>query len=316
MKARPLIAVASRSFSSNLQLREQLLSYFPNCRFNEKGLRLQGDELRQFLAGAAGAVIGLERIDAPLLQALPDLNVISKYGVGLDSIDITSLERHNIRLVTNQGTNSRSVAELSLMLILAALRRIPEILENTRTLSWSAPTGRLLTGKTVGLVGVGNVGRALTELLIPFHCTVLGFDVDPSPDVVIDYVSLTELLCRSDVVSIHVPMTKSTLGLIGATELAVMKNDAVLINTARGSIVDEAALLRALESREIAGACLDVLEKEPPLDWDLARSRGVLVTPHIAGTSEESNYLMGQAAIAGLVENLHRFSNPRDYSEQ
>ena len=311
MNADPLIAVASRSFSSNPQLRAQLLDAFSNCRFNDAGLRLSGDSLAEFLDGAAGAIVGVEPIDGPLLSQLPHLRVLSKFGVGLDSIDVNELSHRNIVLAVNAGTNSQAVAELALLLSMAALRRLPEALENTRTEQWSTVTGRLLAGKTVGLVGVGHVGRAFIELLRPFKCRVLGFDMAPDRTTDISYVTLPELLSLSDVVSVHLPLTAATQGFLGADEITLMKDRSVLVNTSRGSVIDEGALCAALKAGGISAAGLDVLEHEPPDSWELARLNNVVLTPHIAGSSEESNMAMGLAALKGLVDNRrHLLARP------
>ena len=303
MKTDPLIAVASRSFSSNAELRAQLLEAFDNCRFNDAGLRLSGDSLAAFLEGAAGAIVGVEPIDGPLLSRLPQLRVLSKFGVGLDSINVDEVTRRNIVLAASPGTNAQAVAELALLLSMAALRRLPEALENTRSERWSTITGRLLSGKTVGLVGVGHVGRAFIELLRPFNCRVLGFDVAPDLRTDVSYVTLPELLALSDVVSVHLPLTASTQGFLGADEIALMKDRSVLINTSRGSVIDEGALCAALKSGGISAAGLDVLEREPPDSWELARLSNVVLTPHIAGSSEESNLAMGLSALNGLIAN-------------
>ena len=303
MKGDPLIAVASRSFSSNAELRAQLLEAFGNCRFNDAGLRLSGDSLAAFLEGAAGAIVGVEPIDGPLLSRLPQLRVLSKFGVGLDSINVDEVSRRNIVLAASPGTNAQAVAELALLLSMAALRRLPEALENTRSERWSTITGRLLSGKTVGLVGVGHVGRAFIELLRPFNCLVLGFDVAPDLRTEISYVTLPELLALSDVVSVHLPLTTSTQGFLGADEIALMKDRSVLINTSRGSVIDEGALCAALKSGGISAAGLDVLEHEPPDSWELARLSNVVLTPHLAGSSEESNLAMGLSALNGLIAN-------------
>lgn len=303
MNTEPLIAVASRSFSSSAELRGQLLESFSNCRFNEAGLRLSDDALADFLEGASGAIVGVEPINAHLLSRLPHLRVISKFGVGLDSIDVDELSRRNIVLAASAGTNAQAVAELALLLSMAALRRLPEALENTRSERWSAVTGRLLVGKTVGLIGVGHVGRAFIDLLGAFNCRILGFDVVPDTSTAIEFVELQELLALSDVVSVHLPLTASTRGLLGADEFALMKDRSVLINTSRGPIMDERALVAALKSGAISAAGLDVLEQEPPDSWELARLRNVILTPHMAGSSEESNMDMGLAALKGLVDN-------------
>ncbi len=299
----PIIAVTSRSFSANATLRSSLLQEFPGARFNDEGLRLEDDSLVTFLSGAVGAIVGIEPISGSILAQLPQLRVLSKFGVGLDSIDLDEVRQRGIQLASTSGTNASAVAELTLLLTLGTLRRIPEATSNVRSERWVSVTGRLLEGKTVGLVGVGHVGKALNGLLQPFGCSILGFDLLKTPFDGISLVSLDELLGASDVVCIHVPLTEATRGMIGVRQLGLMKNDAVLVNTSRGGVIDEPALLDALISEEIAAAGLDVLETEPPLSWELVNHSNVFATPHIAGTSQESNLAMGRAAIDGLVQN-------------
>jgi len=299
----PIIAVTSRSFSANATLRRSLLQEFPGARFNDEGLRLEDDSLVTFLSGAVGAIVGIEPISGSILAQLPRLRVLSKFGVGLDSIDLDEVRQRGIQLASTSGTNASAVAELTLLLTLGTLRRIPEATSNVRSERWVSVTGRLLEGKTVGLVGVGHVGKALNGLLQPFGCSILGFDLLKTPVDGISFVALDELLGASDVVCIHVPLTEATRGMIGIRQLGLMKNDAVLVNTSRGGVIDEPALLAALISEEIAAAGLDVLETEPPLSWELVNHPNVFATPHVAGTSQESNLAMGRAAIDGLVQN-------------
>ncbi len=192
----PIIAVTSRSFSANATLRESLLQEFPGARFNDEGLRLEDDSLVTFLSGAAGAIVGIEPISGFILAQLPQLRVLSKFGVGLDSIDLDEVRQRGIQLASTSGTNASAVAELTLLLTLGTLRRIPEAISNVRSEQWVSVTGRLLEGKTVGLVGVGHVGKALNKLLQPFGCSVLGFDVLKSPVDGISFVVLDELLGR------------------------------------------------------------------------------------------------------------------------
>ncbi len=298
----PLVAVTSRSFSGDGVLRDELLAAFPNCRFNEDGGRLDAEALVGFLSGAAGAIVGVERIDRPLLERLPSLKVVSKYGVGLDSIDVDELTKKGVVLAWTPGTNADAVAELTLLHMLATRRRVPEGLARIRERNWAPLSGRLLAGATVGLVGVGHVGRALVGLLEPFRCDLLGYDLAPIDAPGVSQVPLAELLACADVVSIHVPLTTATRHMMGSSELALMKPGAVLVNTARGGVVDEAALLKALDEGRLFAAGLDVLETEPPGTWDVADIDRVLLTPHLGGSSEESNRAMGRAAIRGLVD--------------
>lgn len=299
----PLVAVTSRSFSGDKVLRDELLSAFPNCRFNEGGGRLHGEALVGFLSDAAGAIVGVERIDGPLLERLPSLKVVSKYGVGLDSLDVDELTKRGVVLAWTPGTNADAVAELTLMHMLATRRRVPEGLARIRERNWAPVSGHLLAGATVGLVGVGHVARALVGLLEPFGCDLLGYDIAQIDAPGVSQVPLAELLARADVVSIHVPLTTATRHLIGPTELALMKPGAVLVNTARGGVVDESALVSALRRGQVLAAGLDVLETEPPGSWEIAEIDTLLLTPHLGGSSEESNRAMGRAAIRGLIAN-------------
>lgn len=303
---KPHIAVTSRSFSSNDNLRGKLLSYFDDVRFNDEGLKLEGDALVQFLEGAQGAIIGIEQVNPDVLSRLPRLRVISKFGVGLDTIDRCALDQYGIHLAHTQGTNSVAVAELSLMLMLAVLRRIPEAVTSVKEERWEGKPGRLLQGKKVGLIGVGNVGKALNELLRPFDCTVFGYDASPNGVKDIQFLSLDNLLLQADIVSIHVPLTTETRGLISFRELELLSPEAIIVNTSRGGVIDEAALLSHLIEGKLSGAGIDVFEVEPPLSWELAHHPRVFATPHIAGTSLESNIAMGQAAIDGLISNMDR----------
>ena len=298
------VAVASRSFSKHAVLRAELLARHPGAKFNDAGASLKGAELEAFLKGCDKAVLALEAVDAKLLDALPELKVVSKFGVGLDSFDLKAMAARGVKLAWTPGTNSRSVAELALLAILALLRRVPEASADLAAGKWGQPKGTTTTGKTVGLVGLGAVGKDLVRLLGPFETKVLA--ADPAADAAflkergVALTSLDELLSSSDVVSLHLPLTPATKGLIGARELARMKPGAILLNTSRGGLVDEEALLAALDAGKLAGAALDVFETEPPRDSRLTSHRKVLATPHIGGSTEEAILAMGRAAIAGL----------------
>ncbi len=298
------VAVASRSFSKHALLRAELLALYPDARFNDEGASLNGDALASFLDGCEKAVLALERVDDALLARLPKLKVISKFGVGLDSFDLPALAKRGVKLAWTPGSNSRSVAELALMITLGLLRRLPEAQADLRAGTWRQPKGSTLTGKTVGLIGLGSVGREFTALLAPFGARVLAHD--PAADRAfakdrgVALVGLDALLAQSDVVSLHVPLVEGTRNLIDAARLAVMKPGALLINTARGGLVDEIALLDALDAGRLAGAGLDCFAAEPPKDARLASHPKILATPHLGGSTEEAIVAMGRAAIAGL----------------
>ena len=298
------VAVASRSFSKHTVLRAELLARYPGTRFNDAGSSLKGGELATFLTGCEKAVLALEKVDDALLERLPALKLVSKFGVGLDSFDLTAMAKRGVKLAWTPGSNSRSVAELALMTALALLRRLPESSADLRAGTWRQLKGSTLSGKTVGLVGLGAVGRDLVTLLKPFDVRMLASD--PAPDAAFAAANgvlltpLDELLAQADVVSVHAPLVPATRGLIDAAALARMKPSAVLINTARGGLVDEAALIAALDAGTLAGAGLDAFAEEPPKDRRLLDHPRILATPHVGGSTEEAILAMGRAAIAGL----------------
>lgn len=295
-----MIAVTSRSFSRHPVLREELLSRYEHVRFNDDGSSLRGDELVEFLQGCDRAIVALEPIDNALLERLPDLRVISKVGVGLDTIDVTAVERRGIRLAWSPGTNSRSVTELALALAISALRHVAQASDELRRGVWSQPKGRLLSSKTVGIVGFGHAGRDLASLLRPFDCRILAADTRPLEERDVEHVPLDELLAEADVVSLHVTLDDSTRGLLDRRRLELMKPSAVLVNTARGGLVDEEALADLLREGRLGAAAFDVFALEPPGDSALLHLPNFLGTPHIGGSTEEAILAMGRAAIDGL----------------
>jgi D-3-phosphoglycerate dehydrogenase len=301
------VAVAARSFARNPVLRGELLARYPDAAFSDSPTLLDGDRLIALLRRHDAAVIGLERVDESILKALPELRVISKYGVGLDGLDLDAIARHKIRLGWTGGVNKRSVAELTVMFAIALLHRVPETAFSLRDGQWNKLVGRQLSNRSVGIIGCGHVGKDLVGLLAPYHCRILVNDIVDYADFYrahqITAVSLDDLLAESEIVTLHVPLDRSTRGMIGAGQIARMQKGSVLINAARGGLVDEAALASALTSGHLAGAAADVYQAEPAASPALLALPTVLGTPHIGGSSEEAQLAMGRAAIAGLTEN-------------
>jgi len=301
------IAVCSRSFSKNPVLRAELLARYAHVTFNDSGDQLKRERLVDFLKGHDKAITALEPIDEWVLSRLPNLKVISKYGVGLDMIDMAAMRAYGKRLGWTGGVNRRSVSELVLSFAIAILRHVPATQREILAGTWRQQVGGELTGRTVGIVGCGNVGKDLVSLLQPFACRILVNDIRHYGDFYaahgIEPVALENLLARSDVVTLHVPLDDSTRGLLDARRLAMLKPTAVLINAARGGLVDEVALKDMLQGRRLAGAAFDVFAVEPPGDPELLALPNFLVTPHIGGSSEEAILAMGRAAIEGLDDN-------------
>lgn len=301
------IAVASRSFSRHPILRAELSAQFPNVTFNDAGTSLKGAALVEFLRGHDAAITALETIDDSLLAALPDLTVIGKYGVGLDMIDLEAMRRRGVRLGWTGGVNRRSVAELVIAFAIALLRHIPQGHNEIKAGIWRQLMGRQLSDRVVGIVGCGHVGKDLALLLKAFGCRLLAHDIRDFQDFYaahgIEAVGLERLLAEAEVVSLHLPLDASTRNILSAERLSLLRPQAILINAARGGLVDEAALKEMLKSGRLAGAAFDVFASEPPEDKELLAVPNFLCSPHIGGSAEEAVLAMGRAAIAGLTDN-------------
>lgn len=303
-RTRP-VAVASHSFSKNGRLREELLAKYPSARFNDTGVPLAGEPLIRFLSGHEKAISGLEVLDDDLFRAVPELRLVSKYGVGLDTLDLDAARRHNVVVRWTPGVNSQAVAELAVAFMVALSRDIIPLADEVRAGRWPHHrNGRQLSSAVVGILGCGHVGQHVTRICRAFGARVLAHDIRTYDafyrDAGVQPVPLESLLRESDIVTIHVPLDRSTRGLIGAAELELMKPRALLVNTARGGIVDEGALKEALIARQIAGAAFDVFAEEPPTDPELLALRNFIATPHIGGGTEDAVLAMGRAAIVGL----------------
>lgn len=298
------VAVCSRSFSANRVLREELLARYRHVTFNDQGLQLIGDSLVGFLQGHDKAITALETVDALVLSQLPQLKVIGKYGVGLDMIDMDAMRTFGKRLGWTGGVNRRAVAELVISFAITMLRHVPRANREVLAGTWRQHVGGNLSGKTFGIIGCGYVGKDLAVLLRAFGCKVLSHDVREFPEFYSQHqirpVALEELLRSSDIVSLHVPLDESTKGMVGVSQLAMLRPSAVLINAARGGLVDEQALKLALRDGRLAAAAFDVFAVEPPADQELLALPNFLASPHIGGSSVEAILAMGRSAIEGL----------------
>ncbi|MCC6718189.1 MAG: 2-hydroxyacid dehydrogenase [Acetobacteraceae bacterium] len=254
------------------------------------GFVAEGDDAALFAALPQVEVLWhvLQPCTAAVIAAAPGLRLIQKIGVGVNTIDLEAARARGIAVCNLPGTNSRAVAEMALLLMLAALRRLPQFDAALRAGGWGAPAAvqdRLgeLGGRTVGLVGFGAVPAILAPILAAMGCRVLYTARAPKPGVGYEYRDLNGLLAESDIVSLHVPQVAETARMIDAAALGRMKPGAILVNTARGGLVDEAALCAALRSGHLAAAGLDVFEREPAAtDNPLFALDNVVVAPHVA----------------------------------
>jgi len=301
-----LIKVTSGAFSKHPKLREALLADFPGAGFNEMGRKFTKQELIDYVGDIDGLILGLEPCDDDVLAAGNNLKIVSKFGVGLDNLDVEACEKRGIAVGWTGGTNKRSVAEMDLCFMLALARNLYPASMTLKGGAWEKNGGFQLTGKTVGVIGLGYTGSEIVRLLAPFDCNILGNDIIDKEafckETGIKEADKEEIFSTADFITIHTPLTDLTHHLINRETLAQMKPTAFVINTARGQIVDGDALKRALIDGVIAGAALDVYEEEPPTDMELLTLPNFFCTPHIGGNADEAVMNMGMSAIHHLKE--------------
>jgi len=260
------------------------------------------------LAGVDAALVANEPLTADVLERAPSLRVIVRTGVGYDSVDVEAATRLGITVSNLPGINANAVAEYTLGLLLAAARRLVQSATGVAAGGWPREDGQELRGATLGLVGFGAAARAVVPLAQAFGMTVVcssGVPEELRRDTGVRFVELTELLETSDYVSLHTALTPRTRGLIDAAALARMRPSAVLVNTARGGVVDEVALAEAVRSGTIAGAALDVVRSEPlPADSPLRGVDGIVVYSHMAGQTAQARAAAGLEGAAELVAAL------------
>ncbi|MEE9259029.1 MAG: phosphoglycerate dehydrogenase [Nitrospinaceae bacterium] len=305
-ESRPRIAVTPPAFCRSHLLKTELGQVFPNSVFNEKDRYLSESELIDIFHDADAAVVGRDPINEKVLSALPRLKFISKYGVGLDNIDQEALPKHRVGLGWTPGVNKRSVAELTVCFILGLFHNVFSGGYALRKNIWIKDGGSQLSGKTVGIIGCGNVGAEVVRLLVPFDCRILVRDLLDKSGFCREHgaeeAGFDELVERSDIISLHVPLTGLTREMFDENIFRRMKSSAFLINTSRGEIVAQPALKAALIDKSIAGAALDVFSQEPPEDPEFLALPNLMATPHIGGNAAQAVEAMGRSAIAHLVE--------------
>lgn len=262
------------------------------------------EQLREHAARADGLLALLtDRVDAALIAASPNLRVIANYAVGYDNIDVDAASARGIQVGNTPDALTEATADLTFALLMAAARRIPEAAAFARSGRWRTwePAGFLgadVHGATLGIIGLGRIGQAVARRATGFGMEVLTTETR-------DQHNLEHLLRRSDFISIHLPLTAGTRGLIGAEAFALMKPTAILINTARGAIVERSALARALHTGQIAGAALDVTEPEPlPEDDPLWEAPNLLVVPHIGSATWSARERMTEIAVQNILAGL------------
>jgi len=276
-------------------------------KLTKKELMIKAADADYFLAS------GRLYIDKKIIESAPKLKMVQRTGVGIDTLDLTTLKGKEIPVYINNGINSTSVAEHTILLMLSVLRQLTIVDSGVKSGKWNKNDMgfecRSLNNKTVGIIGIGNIGKKVVKMLKPFNVKILYYNPNKLPPNVeeeldIEYCDLRSLITQVDILSLHCPLTSETKGIIGSFELSRMKKSSIIINTARGELIDENALTEALISGKILGAGLDVFTKEPPISDDqLFKLSNVILTPHIGGLSLETFTAM----ICNAFKNIRLF---------
>jgi phosphoglycerate dehydrogenase-like enzyme len=264
------------------------------------------EEALALFDGVHGAIVASEPITAEMLDQAPELKVLARSGVGYDSIDVADAAARGIRVCNTPGVNHDAVAELTIALMLMTARRLTAIIDGVRAGRWPRDAGHELRGATLGLLGYGPSGRAVARLGVAFGMTVLVNTAHPDPaETGVEFVDRDTVVAAADYLSLHTRSDATTHRMIGRDRLRAMKTTAILINTARGSLVDEDALADALRSGQIAGAALDVLDAEPlPASSRLRGLDNVIITSHLAGQTAEARARAALAAAHAVLDVL------------
>ena len=304
------ILIATRSFGSTSPKPFEVLTeaglHYTRADMSQE---MTEGRLIELLKGISGAIVGVVPVTAHVLENTPSLRVISMHGIGVDHIDLTAAERLGVVVANCPGTNDQAVADLTIGLMVAVARDLPRADATVRQGGWGRFEGGELWRKTLGLIGLGRIGRAVARRAIGFEMRVLVYDpyIQPNRNQQIngvEFLELNEVIAKADFLSLHAPLTAETRHMISQRQLQAMKPSAYLINTARGDLVDEQALHRALCGKQIAGAAIDVFAEEPPTGSPLLDLENVVLTPHIGAHTREAIDRMGVMAAQNVVRTL------------
>lgn len=276
---------------------------------NPYGKKLSEKEIIDLLDDSVGIIAGTEEITEKIINEGKKLKIISRYGIGLDNVDLKAANKKNILVFNTPETPTIAVAELTVTLILCVLKKIVNVDKNMKQNNWKPKIGNLISKKNVGIIGLGRIGKKVVEFLNPYDVKILSFELKPDKEFCLRYnvqiVEFDELIKKSDIITLHCPLNDKTKNLISEKELKNMKKTAILINTARGSLVNEGDLYKSLKNKEISGAALDVFENEPDTG-KLKDLDNIILTPHIGTFTIETRRDMEIEAAKNLIKGLKR----------
>ena len=304
------VLVTPTSYASQDEgLKTELESKVADVVYNTTGKPLSALQLQELLPGVDGMIAGLDEINDQALAIAQDLKVVARYGVGVNNVDLESAKRRGIIVTNTPRANSKAVAELTVTLVLTLLRPVMQCARLTKDGEWPRLKAYSLEGKTVGLYGTGAIGKEVARRLCGFDCAVLAYDIEEDEPFAgeydIQYVSSDDLLDQSDVVSLHIPGTPATMEMVNEDFIKKMKDGAWLVNTARGNLVDEDALVKALVSGKLRGAAMDVFQEEPPRkDHPFFEIENIILTPHMGAHADSATNRMGRMALDECIRVL------------
>lgn len=275
---------------------------------NPYGAILTEDQLRERLVDCDGIVIGIDPLPEAVLAAAPKLRAIAKYGVGVDNIDLDYCRQHGIRVSRTLGANTEAVADFTFALILAAARQIPFIDRRCRLGDWSKITTLDVHGKTLGLLGLGAIGKAVARRANGFNMCILSYDPVWDGDFAracgVERTALDDIYRKADFISLHLPLLPETQNIIGEAQLRLMKQTAIIINTARGGLIQETALLSALQDKRIHAAGIDAFSIEPPENPAWYALDNLVISSHAAASTEGAITVVGRMAAQNIINDL------------
>ncbi len=310
------LLVTPTSYGKNdPRLKSELEAQVGEVVYNPTGKPLSSAEVAALLPGVDGYIAGLDVIDRAALEKADRLKVICRYGVGVDNVDLAAAREQGILVTNTPGANSVSVAELALSLMLALARQIPEAVQAVHEGKWPRLSGVSLENKTIGILGLGAIGKQLARRLSGFDCRILAYDPFADKEFAafhqVEIVPMDEVIANADFLSLHLPLLPETRGMVNADFLAKVKKGAYLVNTSRGELVDESAMLEALQSGQLKGVGLDAFTIEPPDPSNpLLQLPQVVATPHLGAQTDGATSNMGWFAMKDCLAVL-RGEQPR-----
>ena len=303
------ILTTPRSYGKNMpQLFEQLENAGYEVVRNTTGGILEKEQMKELIADCVGIIVGVDPLDAEVLACAPKLRAIAKYGVGVDNIDLDYCKAHGVKVSRTVGANSEAVADYAMTLMMAVARKAVMIDRRCRKLDWGKISTRDVSHATLGLFGLGAIGKHVAKRAQGFGMKVLAYDPywpeEYAKENNIERADAETIFRTADFISLHLPLMDSTRNFVGEKELAMMKKDAILINTARGGLIDEAALLKALKEERIYGAGIDAFAHEPPEDPAWFELDNVVLGSHCAASTRGATENMGIMATENIIRDL------------